>query len=111
MTRTYAWRNGRLVELTAQQIDELHYVQDDIAEFQSPDGARIRGRAQWREHLKRTSSIEMGHSDMKFAEQKWKKKREAFKERVQRPGAQEKEPPSGEIQETQRSSLGVAMMN
>src|SRR5437879_12635207 len=93
---TYAWRNGRLVELTAQQINELHYVQDDIAEFQSTDGARIRGRTQWREHLKRTGSVEMGHSDMKAAERQWKKKREACKERVQRPGAQEKEPTRGE---------------
>jgi hypothetical protein len=54
----------------------------DIAPFMSPDGVMIEGRAQWREHLKRTDSIEMGHSDVKYAQQEWNKKKAAHNDRL-----------------------------
>jgi len=111
--RTYAWRNGELVELTPQDIAAIPQVMDDVAEFRSPDGAMIRGRAQWKEHLKRTDSIEMGHSDIKKAEQNWQAKKEKFRDKVASGGnnVREVEPPDGEIRETQRNSLGVEMAN
>ena len=49
----------------------------DIEPFRSPDGQMIMGRAQWREHLKATDTIEMGHSDVKYAQTEWLKKKEA----------------------------------
>jgi hypothetical protein len=54
--------------------ESMASVMGDIAPFMSPDGVMIEGRKQWREHLKRTDSIEMGHSDVKYAQQEWNKK-------------------------------------
>ena len=48
---------------------EYTTVMGDIAPFMSPDGKMIEGRKQWRDHLKRTDSIEMGHSDVKYAQE------------------------------------------
>jgi hypothetical protein len=76
--------NSREIDVSPR-IDDLHYVQGDIAEFRSPDGAYISGRMQWREHLERTGQIEMGHSDLKATKEKWDKKKEAFKERINKP--------------------------
>lgn len=59
-----------------------HHIIPDIAPFRSPDGALITGRAQWREHLKRTDSIEMGRSDVKVAQENWGKRKEAFRDRL-----------------------------
>lgn len=84
MRRTYAWRDGQLVELTTEAVSELHYIQPDIAEFRSSDGALIGGRSQWREHLNRTGSIEMGHADMRNAQENWGKKKEAFQQKLKR---------------------------
>lgn len=112
MKRSYAWRNGRLVELTPPEVDALHYVQDDIAEFHSPDGARIRGKAQWREHLKATGSIELGHSDIRAATTHWQKRKDDFKEKLKKAeGVKEAEPPGGEIRAGEWSRLGVEMLN
>jgi hypothetical protein len=55
-------------EKTAGRSADYTTVMGDIAPFMSPDGKMIEGRKQWRDHLKRTDSIEMGHSDVKYAQ-------------------------------------------
>jgi hypothetical protein len=55
--------------------ESMASVMGDMAPFMSPDGVMIEGRKQWREHLKRTDSIEMGHSDVKYAQQEWNRKK------------------------------------
>jgi len=54
----------------------------DIPRFKSPDGAIIEGRKQWRDHLKRTDCVEMGHSDMKVAKETWNKRQEKHYDRI-----------------------------
>src|SRR5439155_6014806 len=113
MRRTYAWRNGQLVELTPQEIAALPQVMDDVPDFRSPDGARIRGRAQWREHLKRTGSVEMGHSDLKIAQENWQKKRRTFAEKTSQVSNHVRpvEPPEGEIRERRSTEVDKALAN
>lgn len=57
-------------------------VMPDIQPFISPDGKFVTGRKQWRDHLKATDSIEMGHSDVKVAKEGWQKRKEAQFDRV-----------------------------
>jgi hypothetical protein len=38
----------------------------DIEPFMSPSGEYITSRSKWREHLKRTNSIEISHSDVPY---------------------------------------------
>jgi hypothetical protein len=85
----------------------------DITPFMSPDGVMIEGRAQWREHLKRTDSIEMGHSDVKYAQQEWNKKKAAHIDRLRGQVAvtQEFDRPSAPIAPTKMSNLNVEMAN
>jgi hypothetical protein len=114
--RTYAWRNGELVELSAPQIDELHYVQDDIQEFRSPDGAMIGGKRQWREHLKRTGTMEMGHSDVRASQEKWQKRKEAHHEKIAKAGkmgVQQVETKEGgdDIRPAERSRINCEVLN
>lgn len=112
MKRIYAWRNGKLVEITPGQTDKFHYVQDDVKAFQSMDGAFIEGRAQWREHLKRTDSVEMGHSDIKSAERAWSKKKEGHQEKIRSLGkAVSEAQPTGEIRPIDRSRVGAEIAN
>ncbi len=100
----------KLAKWTSRE-KEFHHVQDDIMEFRSPDGTHITGRKQWREHLRRTDSMEMGHSDIKVAEQGWSKRKERFRERLNRPGAKEVEAPSGEIRPTEHKRIDIEMAN
>lgn len=81
MKRTYAFRDGKCVEITPDRVKELHYVQNDL-EFQSSDGKHIGSRSEWREHLKRTGAIEMGHSDVKASTTQWNKRKAAFAEKL-----------------------------
>ncbi len=114
MRRTYAWRDGKLVELTTAQVDELPYVQDDIKEFRNTDGTQIRGKAQWREHLKQTGTIELGHSDIAIAQEKWGKKRAAFQDRIAKAKGlvMAVDAPSGEIRERgDRTRVNAEVMN
>lgn len=57
-------------------------VIDDIPRFKSPSGVYIEGRSQWREHLKRTDTIEMGHSDMAWSKNQWGKRKDAHNDRL-----------------------------
>lgn len=88
-----------------------YHVLPDIESFRCPDGAYITGRKQWREHLKRTDTIEMGHSDVKVAQAQWGKRREAFQKRIRAVGAAEAPAPSGDIKPIQRSGLNVELAN
>ncbi len=112
MKRTYAWRDGELVELTPEAVSELHYIQPDLAEFQSPDGARIGGRAQWKEHLKVTGSIEMGHADIQAQSEKWEQKKAKNRERLSRNTGDVRPAVIPEdVQPTERSRLSAEMLN
>jgi hypothetical protein len=88
-------------------------VMGDIAPFMSPDGVMIEGRAQWREHLKKTDSIEMGHSDVKYAQEQWNKKKQAQNDRLrgQLQTVQEFDRPSAPIAPMKMSNLNVEMAN
>ena len=93
--------------------NERYSVMGDITPFMSPDGVMIEGRAQWREHLKKTDSIEMGHSDVKYAQQEWNKKKAAHIDRLRGQVAvtQEFDRPSAPIAPTKMSNLNVEMAN
>ena len=93
--------------------NERYSVMGDIAPFMSPDGVMIAGRAQWREHLKKTDSIEMGHSDVKYAQQEWNKKKAAHNERLRGQVAmvQEFDRPGAPIAPMKMSNLNVEMAN
>jgi len=93
--------------------NERYSVMGDITPFMSPDGVMIEGRAQWREHLKRTDTIEMGHSDVKYAQQEWNEKKAAHIDRLRGQVAvtQEFDRPSAPIAPTRMSNLNVEMAN
>lgn len=82
MKRTYAWRDGRMVEITERPASSAHHVMPDLPAFQSSDGAIIGGRRQWREHLKATDAVEMGVSDMNSMRESWTKRKARFNERL-----------------------------
>lgn len=90
-----------------------HHVISDIEAFRSPDGVMITGRKQWREHLKATDSIEMGHSDVKYAQQEWNRKKEVQRERLKGQVAtvQEFDRPGSPIAPMRMSGLNVEMAN
>ena len=100
-------------EVTGGGTPMTHHVMGDIESFRSPDGIMIEGRKQWREHLKATDSIEMGHSDVKYAQQEWNKKKEIQRERLKGQVAtvQEFDRPGAPITPMQRSGLNVEMAN
>ena len=87
-------------------------IMPDLAEFKSVDGAIISGRAAWREHLKKTDCIEMGHSDMKASQENWEKRKAAHNDRLkgQLAISQQFDQPS-EMREFKRSNLNVEMAN
>lgn len=62
MIRKYVWDGKAFVE-KQRSVERHHYVMGDIAEYG--------GRAKFREHLKRTGTMEMGHSDLRAAQEKW----------------------------------------
>lgn len=115
MKRIYKFdvSSQKMVEITPERGPDVHYVQDDIKEFHSPDGARISGRRQWKEHLKRTGTVEMGHSDMRAQQANWQKRREAFAQKVSSGGkfVAPAEPPSGEIRPMERSRVSSEVAN
>lgn len=109
-TQRYDMTTGKWVDIEYQDGPEYHYVMNDVPEFMSPDGKYVGGRSQWREHLKRTDSMEMGHSDMRYAERQWRKRQADFQESLKAPGA---EPAAikGEMKPMERSDLGQRMAN
>ena len=101
------------IEVGGYRGETLTTVRGDIEPFRSPDGAMISGRKEWREHLKRTDTIEMGHSDVKYAQQEWNKKKAAHNERLRGQVAmvQEFDRPGAPIAPTKMSNLNVEMAN
>ena len=97
----------------AYRGETITAVMNDIEPFRSPDGVMITGRKQWREHLKATDSIEMGHSDVKYAQQEWNRKKEVQRERLKGQVAtvQEFDRPGSPIAPMRMSNLNVEMAN
>lgn len=68
MRRRWVYHNGEAIEVsedyTPEPRAEVHII-PDLEPWKDPSGAVITGRAHWREHLKRTDSLEVGHSDIR----------------------------------------------
>ena len=110
--RSYVWRDNQLIEITPEEIQALPQVMDDVQDFTSTDGANISGRRQWREHLKRTGSREMGHADLRNAQENWQKRRASFAERVNRdPGVRPVEAQVVDAKPEERSRLNSEIQN
>lgn len=43
---------------------QVHHVMPDFEPFMDTTGTHIKGRAHWRDHLKRTNGVELSHSDI-----------------------------------------------
>ena len=115
MRRTWIYPagGGEPYEAGEYRSETMTTVMGDIEPFRSPDGVMIEGRKQWREHLKATDSIEMGHSDVKYAQQEWNKKKEIQRERLKGQVAtvQEFDRPGSPIAPMRMSNLNVEMAN
>lgn len=112
MRYRWVYVDGVAYEAGNEPLSDSHHIINDIEPFQSPDGAFIAGRAAWREHLKRTDSIEMGHSDVKAAQEGWQRKKEAHQARLSKAGKTVSEyVPSGDMRPIQRSGIAVEMAN
>lgn len=113
MRHRWVYVDGVAYEVTETPAVETHHVIPDIEPFRDPSGAFISGRRAWREHLKRTDTIELSHSDMKAAQVQWNKRKEAHREKLK--GAvqtvQKWDQPTGEIRPVNRSNLMVEMAN
>jgi hypothetical protein len=97
---------------SGETVNRSTEIMPDLAEFRSVDGAVISGRAEWREHLKKTDCVEMGHSDMKASQETWAKRKAAHNDRLrgQLAISQEFNQPT-EVRELRRSNLNVEMAN
>ncbi len=116
MKRTFIFdeKQKKFVEKGASIKKNLHFVQGDLEEFRSTDGARIGGRRQWREHLANTGAIEMNHSDIAASREKWTSRRSTFQDKLTSAhgkSVREVAPPSGEIREYDRSRVAKEMAN
>lgn len=111
MRPTEIYRGGRWIKVEDESRSEFHHVIPDLQEFRNTDGTMIGGRSQWREHLKRTGSVEMGHSDMKAAQANWDNRKDKFQSRLKRDtGVHEAQAPS-EITEHQYSRINAEVRN
>ncbi len=85
MRRRFIQLDGELVEVGSDYAPtprDGHYVIPDINPFVSNDGTPIKGRAHWRDHLKATGGVELGHSDVKAMQSQHAKKKSAHQERL-----------------------------
>ena len=98
---------AEMAELTAPMI------MPDIAPFRSSDGAYISGRSAWREHLKATGTVELGHSDVAAQRNEWNRKRQTFQSRLEmsKEAVREASPPTGEVRPIKRTNLNVEIAN
>jgi hypothetical protein len=53
--------------LEKKEQREAHMVMPDLQPFMSNTGVMIESRSQWKEHLKRTGSVELSKGDLKQA--------------------------------------------
>lgn len=116
MKRRFVQIDGELVEVTpgysaAPRAD--YHVMPDIEPFKANDGAEIKGRAHWREHLKATGALEMGHADVASAQAAHERKREAHRERLQNASRIAAEAPHANVltDHSGRSSIAVNVLN
>lgn len=111
------YRDGELVFSSMDTANDAgYYVMPDYEPWKDPSGVVIHSRAQWKEHLKKTGTVEMGHSDIKTTQEQWGKRRDAHAERLTRAqGMSVKSvdvPASMEcIEPAQRSRLNVEILN
>lgn len=108
MKRTYIFdtQKKRFVEKVRSTSGGLVMVQGDISEYG--------GRAKFREHLKRTGTVELGHSDIKAQTEKWQSKKSSFQDRMrhaEKHQVREAAPPSGEIRDYDRSRIASEVAN
>lgn len=113
MKRTWIQTNDGLVEVTRDRTPAaVHNVIPDIEPFRSPDGAEIHGREQWREHLKATGAVEMGHSDIKAQTEAWAKRQADHREKIaQQPVAVRQMDRPVEMRPMERSPLTREILN
>lgn len=113
MIRKYVWQGDKFVE-KVRKDSGLHFVQGDIAEFTANDGVRIGGKRQWREHLKRTNTIEMNGADMARQTEKWQAKKADHQARIansEKRGVRPVTAPDGPIVPIDRSRLSAEIAN
>ena len=67
--------------LMKEQEREAPYVIPDIEPFKDTSGKYITGRKSWREHLVRTGTIELGHSDLKRQTELHEARKDAYRSR------------------------------
>ena len=113
MRQRWVYVNGEAYEVGEQPLSDSHHIIPDIAPIRSPDGTYIEGKVQWREHLKRTDSIEMSHSDIKERQQDWQKRKVQFNERLKASAEKVRDysGQAGEVQRTAPTGLMVEMAN
>jgi hypothetical protein len=81
--RKFVQIQGELVEVdNAYQPIERHQVMPDFQPFIANDGTLIKGRRQWREHLKQTGGLEMGHADIQAGTQAFQRRKAQFHQKV-----------------------------
>lgn len=111
----YIWSAERNEFVPKERVtDGAHFVQGDIPEFRSTDGAVISGRRQWRDHLKESGCIEMGLSDMMAQKDRWDSRKSSFQSKIAGAAQQqvrEVAPPSGEIREIDRTRQTAEVLN
>lgn len=114
MRRRWIYVDGVAYEPDAVPESDAPMVIPDIEPFRSPDGAFISGRRAWRDHLKATDSVEMGHSDMKASQADWNKRKQAFQSRLSNDAvrkADEYLPRAAPIDSRTMTRLSVEMAN
>ena len=115
MRRTYVWDSDakEMVEVLKQQAEHNSAnLLTDLEPFTNPDGAFIKSRSHWRQHLKATDCVEMGHSDIKSSQDDWARKKQLHENKMRNSAQFVKEHTGpGEVREAKRSSLGVEMAN
>ncbi len=83
MRRKFVQIDGELVEVdNAYRPVDGHHVMPDFQPFVANDGTVIKGRRQWREHLKNTGGLEMGHADIKRQTEVFRSKQEAHRAKL-----------------------------
>jgi hypothetical protein len=108
--RFVADKEGHWIPLDREPEARLH-VQGDLEEFAIPGGkTRIRGKKQWREYLKRTGNIEMGHSDIAKSKEAWDQRKADFAGKIKNAPAPV-DAPVLESRDYERSRLNKEIRN
>lgn len=110
MKRRFVQIDGELVEVGMDYLPEprsdVHII-PDIEPFKANDGAVILGRAHWREHLKMTGTVELGHSDVRAMEATHAKKKSEHQARLYK-AAQAAKPVDAPVMEAKVDHTRIA---